>query len=360
VAEGDFVIVDAAEGVVRVRPDDIVRAQYRDARDDELAQSQNTDWVDEPACTADGEALYVTASCGNLPDVERAGGLRMAGVGLYRTELLFLIERETPSLDALIAHYRSVLEPLGDASVTFRLLDVDSSAEMTAIHPEREPNPSLGLFGVRALLAHQTILRRQLQAILRAAGETSGASSIRIAVPKVVDCGDLRKIKEILFEERFALKKSGLVYRDAISVGVVIETPAAVLGIEDLLAEADFALVSLDSLQQYLLAADRANAELAPTFERLHPFVVRALRSIQKAAKQADKHCAIFGVTATQRENLDLLLGVGFRHFSVAPTNLHLFLRNVRAIDLKQAVKSADVAQRASCPAEVHPLSRRR
>ena len=104
---------------------------------------------------------------------------------------------------------------------------------MTSIHPERELNPSLGLVGVRALLKHQAVLRRQLQGILRAAGECPEASAIRIAIPKVTDCGELRKVKEILFEERYALKKSGLVFRDSVSVGIVVETPASVIGIED-------------------------------------------------------------------------------------------------------------------------------
>jgi phosphotransferase system enzyme I (PtsI) len=368
VREGDFVILDATEGLVRVNPDDVVRAQYSQVGRDIEAQVAGVG--SEPlgrkqARTQDGQAIDVSATCGNLPEVDQAASLGFQGIGLYRTELLYLIDRDQPSLESLVAHYASVIEHARGAPVTFRLLHVDSSLEVPYLHENRELNPGLGRAGVRILLAREQVLRRQLQALLRAtpmkSGEGSGpgsspGSSVKIAVPFVSDCGDLRRIKEILFEERYALRKSGASFQEQVELGAVIETPVAALGARDLAREADFLTVSLDSLQQYLLAADRENHELRHGFESVHPFVLRALISIVEACDQATRPLSVFGVTAVAPANLAFLLGVGFRRFCVAPVALEEFLIQLERIDLRRARRSAALASRASCIAETQNL----
>lgn len=360
VREGDFVIVDASEGVVRARPDEVVRAQYRQAREEQgaAAAAARPDWASTPARTKDDQEILVSATCGSLPEVERAVVLEMKGIGLYRTELLFLIDRALPSLDSLVAHYRSVIEEAGPRPVTFRLLDVDSGLELGYLHSEREQNPCLGKIGVRALLAHEQVLRRQLQALLCAGGGIEPRPMVRIAVPKVVDCGELRRIREILFEERFALKNARTAHLAGVDVGVVVETPASVLGIADLAAESDFLIVGLDSLQQYLLAADRENGDLAEYFERVHPFVLRALEQIVDACMKANKPLSIFGVTASSTANLGLLIGLGLRHFALAPVALREFLGSLESVDSHDAKRAAELASRAACPMEQRPVLR--
>ena len=363
VREGDFVILDATEGLVRVNPDDVVRAQY--SRASQAVEAPVAAEGAEPigkrqARTQDGQAIDVSATCGNLPEVDQAASLGFQGIGLYRTELLYLIDRDQPSLESLVAHYASVIEHARGAPVTFRLLHVDSSLEVSYLHENRELNPGLGRAGVRILLAREQVLRRQLQALLRASpvkGEGGGpASSLKIAVPFVSDCGDLRRIKEILFEERYALRKSGASFQEQVELGAVIETPVAALGARDLAREADFLTVSLDSLQQYLLAADRENHELRHGFESVHPFVLRALISIVEACDQATRPLSVFGVTAVAPANLAFLLGVGFRRFCVAPVALEEFLIQLERIDLRRARRSAALASRASCIAETQNL----
>jgi phosphoenolpyruvate-protein phosphotransferase (PTS system enzyme I) len=266
-----------------------------------------------------------------------------------------MLEREQPSLDALSAHYAAVLEHAGGHPVTFRLLHADSSLEVPYLHEGRELNPALGRSGVRALLAREQVLRRQLQSILRATSPSS-ETNVRIAVPFVTDCGDLRRVKEVLFEERYALRKSGVAFREHVELGVVVETPAAALGARDLAREADFLVVSLDALQQYVLAADRESGAHKQLFESVHPFVLRVVMQIVEVCEQAGRPLSVFGVTAVHGPNVPFLLGAGLRHFCVAPVGLKDFLSHLARIDLRQARRAATLAARATCPAETQTL----
>jgi phosphoenolpyruvate-protein kinase (PTS system EI component) len=366
VREGDFVILDATEGLVRLNPDEVVRAQYSQARaetagaDREGPGAGASAPASRPAYTRDGQPITLSAACGNLPEVDAAANLGFTAIGLYRTELLYLIDRDQPSLESLVAHYAAVIEHARGAPVTFRLLHVDSSLEVPYLHESRELNPGLGRAGVRILLAREQVLRRQLQALLRSCppgpvGIGSG-NALRIAVPFVSDCSDLRRIKEILFEERYALRKSGVSFQERVELGAVIETPVAALGARDLAREADFLVVSLDSLQQYLLAADRENHELRHGFESIHPFVLRALLSIAEACEQTTRPLSVFGVTAASPANLAFLLGVGFRNLCVSPVALEEVLVQLERIDLRQARRAASGASRAACAAETQTL----
>lgn len=354
--EGSYAIVDATEGVVRLDPDEVVRAQYGQRSNAEkeapLVPAEGVPaWARRQPRTRDGVAIEVTGAAGNLPEVDQAASLGLQSIGLYRTELLYLIDREQPSLEALSAHYASVVEHARGGPVTFRLLHVDSSLEVGYLHEARELNPALGRTGVRCLFAREAVLRRQLQALLRAVPADSD-QRLRIAVPFVVDCGDLRRLKEILFEERYALRRAGVVFQEQVELGAIVETPAAVLGARDLAREADFLCVGLDSLQQYLLAADRENHGLARAFESLHPFVLRALLVVVEAAEQAARPLTVFGVTVADPANLPFLVGLGLKSFCIPPMTLQAFLAQLGQIDARAARRTAALASRASCSAE--------
>lgn len=353
VREGDSIVVDASEGLVRIRPSDRVLEQFQSASEDARGPEETESLVAGPIQSLDGEAVAISSACGNLAEVETARRLGLADVGLYRTELLFLLDREPPGLDALVAHYTAVLEAAGGGAVTFRLADLDSSMGAVFLHSERESNPALGMAGVRALLRHESILRRQLSAILRAGAAYSGP--LAIAVPKVVDCADLRRIKEVLFEERYALRRQDLPYAEKLDLGVVLEVPAALFGIADLAAEVDFLALGLDSLQQYLLAADRDEPELAPWFETVHPFVLRAIEGAVEVAEECGAPLRIFGVTAAQPSNLPWLLAIGIRQFSVSPVFLPDALTSLRATDLGEARKQIGRIRDASTSEQSSP-----
>ena len=358
VQEGDHLIVDAAEGVLRVNAEEVVRSQFNEERAGSSVgtmadDGERPEWAVLPAHTADGAEVRVASACGSLPEVELSSGLGFSGVGLYRTELMYLVERKQPSLDSLVAHYRSVVERAGGEPVTFRLLDVDSSLDVDYLFDGREDNPALGRAGIRALLAHEQVLRTQLQAILRV---SSDDTPVRIAVPFVLDSSDVRRVKELLFEERFALRRLGAHEGEFIAVGAVVETPSAALSALGLIEESDFLLISLDNLLQHFLGADRGNHELRGLFEPIHPTVLRALRELAQRSEEIGKPVAVFGESVLSPINLALLLGCGLREFCVSPVALESFLAGVARVDAGEALRVAVSASQASCQADALPL----
>ncbi len=352
VEEGDFLVVDSTEGVVRVNPEEVVRAQYRLERDraaEIVAGEGKPDWADAPHATSDGTRVSLVASCGNLPQVHGSTELGMSSIGLYRTELLFMLDRNAPSLEALTNHYIAVIEGASGNPVTFRLLDLDSSAEVSYLHEQREHNPALGRAGVRLLLNREQVLREQLKALLLA----STGADVRLAIPLINDCGELRRVKEILYEERFALRRDDA---PRLSVGVIVETPVAALGLGELIEEAEFAMVGLDSLLQFMLAADRENLDLDEYFEPLHPVVLRLLADITKVCSRAKKPLSVFGSSAQRSANLPMLLGAGLREFCVSPVDMEGLLGQLSRLDMEAVAKAFEQACKATCQAETQPL----
>lgn len=345
VREGDFVILDATEGTLRVNPDELVRKQFSEGQAMEPPGDARLE-AGQELQTRDGEGLFVAGSAGNLPEVEQALECGVADIGLYRTELLYLVDRELPSAESLRRHYESVLEK-APGEVTFRLLNVDSSSELEYLYPNREANPQLGRVGVRILLEHPNVLRRQLRAMMLA----GSGRDLRIAVPFVTDTSDLRRVREIVFEEKLELKKSGAAVPESLAVGVVIETPASLLGMRDLASEAEFLCVNLDAMQQFVLAVDRESS--SESLKSLHPFVVRALRKLVHVCGELSRELSVFGVSASAPANLTALIGVGVRRFSVAPAALAEFARAATDIDGGEARQSVEQTAALSCQAEV-------
>ncbi|MCP5021437.1 MAG: phosphoenolpyruvate--protein phosphotransferase [bacterium] len=337
VQPGDELLVDATDGLVHVRPDVRLLEQFHTHGEGE--QPAAGKGVRLESHTSDEQLIEICATCGNLPEVDSAGELGLRGIGLYRTELLFLLDHTVPGVNTLEKHYHSVLESAGGGPVTFRLADLDSGMGLNYLHIDRETNPALGQVGIRALLRSPNVLRRQLAGILRAAYGYKG--EVGIAIPKVADCSELRSVREYLFEERYALEREGVPHRKDLQVGVVVETPASVFGVSEFAEEADFLVVALDSLQQYILAADRDEPRFSQSFERLHPFVLRALFQVAEAAIEQGTPFRVFGVTVAREENVPLLLAAGFRHLCVAPVAAAQVDRFIHQTDLKVAKKLA-------------------
>lgn len=355
VADGDFVIVDASEGTLRIHPPEHVRAQYAEAMREAELESLREDlppaMVREPR-SLDGERLHVSASCGSLAEVEQASALAVRAIELYRTEFFYLVAKQEPDVEALERHYAGVVAAAGDAPITFRLLHVDSGQGPTWLYPARERNPALGITGVRALLAYEGVLRRQLQALLT----TSSPTALKLAVPFVTDVSELRRVKEILFEERRELVRAGKPVRKTVELGAVLEVPSAFLGAKDLAAESDFLLLGLDSMVQNLLAADRDNAATAGWFESLHPYVLRALRRVVRACRSASRPLTVFGSSLGEPAVLPFVLGCGVRHLAVPPANLREVLQRIGRLDLRLARRQARSLASATCVAETISL----
>ncbi len=339
--EGDFAILDASEGLLRVRPEERVLLQYR-----ELGSERGARAVAEPAAdseaqgptrTADGVAVEVDAGCGNLPQVERAVASGVSEVGLYRTELQYLLDARAPSFESLLAHYDAVLELAAGRPVTFRLLAVDSALELDFLHAGREPNPALGSAGIRALLANEDVLRRQLRALLVA----RPAAPRRVALPFVSDPREFARVAELAAEERHAAQQQGLATLERLPLAAILETPVSALQADTWARLAEHLLLNLDGLAQYLLAVDRENRPLAGSFDPLHPVVLRVVGEVVAAAERAGCSLAVFGSLGSRPAALPILIGLGVRRLIVAPDELREVTESIRALELPDAQRAA-------------------
>lgn len=343
VQDGDALLLDAGEGLVRVRPDEQLLAQYRasaPAGGDETAFDGLAAITLDTLPTAGGAEVRLVATCGNLPEVAQAARAGVAEIALYRTELLFVAEPTLPGLDSLRAHYEAVYAQARGARVTFRLLSVDSGIGAPHLAPWREPNPRQGRAGVRLLLAQEPILRRQLQALLLA----SGQRRLRIAVPFVLDPAEVLEVRRIAEEERALLVGQGLLAESglefgssgSVEVGAVLEVPGALFHLPALAAVADFFAVHLDSLAGHLLAADRQVAELEPMLRTPHPALLAALVHTVEVAVAHRAPLSVFGTSLDDPEVAWLIAGTGLRTFAVAPRAL---------VDLARSFAEADLAE---------------
>lgn len=336
---GDFAVLDASEGLLRIRPEERVVRQYREIGSERgrAARGEALGRLQVPVRTADGVALDVFAGCGNLPQVERAAGLGCPEIGLYRTELMYLLDARQPSFESLLAHYEAVIDKALGNPVTFRLLSVDSSLELDFLHPVREPNPALGRAGVRALLAHEDVLRRQLRALVCA----RPGQFRRVAVPFVSHPSELARVAELVHEERHVAAEQGLQVSEEVELVAIVETPVAALGVRPLLRHVGRLLVNLDSLAQYLLAVDRENRELGPGFDPLHPVVLRVLSEVIATAHKAGRPLAVYGSFAARPAALPILIGLGVRGLIAAPDEIQELVESVQNLELSDTERAA-------------------
>lgn len=340
--EGDFAILDASEGLLRIRPEERVVHQYRElgARRGARLGADSTEALEAlegPTHTADGVAVEVDSACGNLPQVERAVASGATEVGLYRTELLYLLDSRAPSFESQLAHYEAVLDLAGGRPVTFRLLAVDSGLELDFLHAGREPNPALGRIGIRALLSHEDVLRRQLRALLVA----RPAAPRCVAVPFVSDPREFARVAELVQEERQAALQQGLSPLERLDLAAILETPVAALQADVWARLAERLLLNLDALAQYLLAVDRENRELTEAFDPLHAVVLRVVGDAVAAAERAGRPLAVFGSLGSRPAAVPILIGLGVRRLIVAPDELREVIESVRALEVPDAERAA-------------------
>jgi phosphoenolpyruvate-protein phosphotransferase len=318
--DNEFVIIDAGAGELHVDPDQRLRAEYEEivARMGRVVAAAPPG--DLAHATRDGVAVQMLASCGNATEVSLARSFGMAGIGLYRTELMFMVGKQLPSEDLLMHHYREVLRHPDVLPVAFRLLDVAAGSGITGLPTESERNPALGMRGIRCLLGDdQTVLRLQLRAILRAAADTEDAA---VLLPFVSSVAEIQRVKAAIVEERLELRKRKEPCADRLRVAPIIEVPAAAFVVEAFLNESDFLVVAIDDLQSLLLAADRDNQAVRDYCSVLHPAMFELLHRMARDAARHEKDLVLFGEGAADPVRIPFYLGVGIRSFSVAPVNL--------------------------------------
>jgi phosphotransferase system enzyme I (PtsI) len=327
VREGDPLVVDGTGGAVVLHPAPATTAGYhaRTAAERQEAGRQSIG-CNEPALTRDGHRVTVVANVGGTEEAAAARVAGAEGVGLFRTEFLYLGREDLPSEEEQLAAYREVLARMAPFPVVFRTLDAGGDKPLPALALRAEANPALGLRGIRVCLQHEDVFRKQLRALLRASRD----GELAILLPMVSDVAELRQARRLLEEVRGDLGPDG--GAAAAPLGVMLETPAAALMAAELAQEADFFSIGTNDLVQYVLAVDRQSDTVAGLYQPFHPAVLRLLRHVCEVAAARGRPTTVCGEMAAEPLALPLLLGLGMGTLSVAPSAVGAVKEAVRRL----------------------------
>ena len=316
VEDKDSVIVDGTSGDVFINPEGDVLAKYIVKREEFIKkQAELKKFIGMETLTADGDKLEVYCNIGTPKDAKKAMECDGEGVGLFRSEFLFMDNTHLPTEEEQFEAYKEALETMGGRTVIIRTLDIGGDKDIPYMDFEKEENPFLGFRAVRYCLANPDMYKTQLRAITRA----SAFGKAKIMVPLVTTVDEVRAVKKLVAEIKEDLRKEGIPFDENIEVGCMTET-AASAAIADLLAkEADFFSIGTNDLTGYTMAVDRGNAKVAYLYSAFQPAVLRSIRQIIKAAKEACIPVGMCGEAAADPLMIPLLMSFGLDEYSVNP-----------------------------------------
>ena len=357
---GDVAVVDGANGTVTLNPSPARLAASRRAvtafarERQKLARFRRL-----PAETLDGEAVELQANLElpvELPLIAQSGA---QGIGLFRTEFMFMNRETVPDEETQAESYRTVIEAMGGDPVTIRVLDWGGEKDIDALSAEgivpeaADPNPALGLRGIRLLLRRVPLFETQLAAILRA----SAAGPTRVMLPMVTNVGEVRQAREIYQRVARRLRRRGERLPDKLPpLGIMIETPGAALAADALALEADFFAIGTNDLTAYTLAVDRAETELAELYDPLHPAVLRLVQFATEAALRMRMPVSVCGEIAANPRLIPLLLGFGLRSFSMNAGAVPRVKQVVRGVGIDDCARFARRVMEQSDPAAIRQM----
>ncbi|NCA68521.1 MAG: phosphoenolpyruvate--protein phosphotransferase [Sphingobacteriia bacterium] len=350
--EGREMVVDGYRGRVYVAPGPAVKSEYQRLSADDAALTNELQALrDLPAETTDGYQVPLFLNTGLVSEARPIGIEEAAGVGLYRTELPFIVRDTFPSETAQISNYRRVLELFAPRPVTIRTLDIGGDKPLPYF-PMHEANPFLGWRGVRITLDQPEIFLTQIRAILRA---SIGLDNVQILLPMISTVSEVDEAKRLIGRVHDELLEEGYQVRMP-PIGVMIEVPAAVYQSEALARRVDFLSVGTNDLTQYLLAVDRNNAHVAKLYDELHPAVLRALLQILAGARVHNREVSICGEMAGDPLATFLLLGMGVHSLSMGAGSLPRVKRVIRSISRMRAREVLKVALQCEDAAAIRKL----
>ena len=331
--EGEWVIVDGEQGHVLADPDDKALAHYRQKRSQQLVDRQQLQLLrDEPAISLDGVCIRLLANIELPEDAKEAAANGAEGVGLYRTEFLFMNRKDLPSEDEQYAAYARVVAAVR-GPITIRTLDLGADKQVdSGNRPGPTPNnPALGLRAIRLCLKEPALFRSQVRALLRAAVH----GRVQIMLPMISSLPEFRQARALIDECRLALKREGHAIPERVPVGAMIEVPAAAIAAPLLAREVDFFSIGTNDLIQYTLAIDRVDDEVNYLYDPLHPAVLQLIHLTIQAGRAARIPVSMCGEMAGDARYTRLLLGLGLTEFSMHPSSVLEVKRAVRASDAR-------------------------
>lgn len=341
VNEGALLIVDGDRGIVLIEPDAERMARYTEKQQDARRRAQSlTRLRGAPCLTRDGVPIRLWANAESDGDIALARSNGAAGVGLYRTEFLFLRHGAEPSEDQQFEHYAQAVHTLQGLPLTLRTLDIGADKQLPLGQDPNEANPALGLRGIRLSLTFLNIFRTQLRAALRAAA----LGPVRILLPMLSNARDVIRTRELIAQCQYDLESEGIACGKSLLVGGMIEVPAAAIAAALLARELDFLSIGTNDLTQYTLAVDRGNEWLNNWYEPLHIAVLRLLATVIDAGASAGKSVSLCGEMAGEVRYTPLLLALGLREFSMHPRVL---------LEVQEAISRCDLKRLSSMRSEL-------
>ena len=345
VEAGDPIIVDAESGEVHIRPSSGVIGAYAErARFRARRHRRYRALRDAPALTKDGQRIELNINAGlemDVPHLEEAGA---DGIGLFRTELQFMISATLPRMERQVQMYRAIIEGAGGRPVVFRTLDVGGDKVLPYLRQPAEENPALGWRAIRLSLDRPGLLRTQVRALLRAAA----GRELRLLLPMVTAVAEVDVARAVIVREAELLQRRGLAGPANVLLGAMIEVPSLLFELDALLPRVDFVSVGSNDLLQYLFAADRNNTRVAARYDTLSAPPLRALASIAEAAKRHNRPLSLCGEMAGRPLEAMALIGLGFRSISMAPVSIGPVKSMVLSLDVGALERWLEVNLRAS------------
>jgi len=356
-ASDAMIIVDGIEGTVIIDPTEDELATYKAKQ--AAFEQQKQEWAklkNEPTVTTDGVHVELVANIGTPEDVTGVQNNGGEGVGLYRTEFLYMGKSELPSEEEQFESYKAVLEQMGDKPVVVRTLDIGGDKELSYLQLPKEMNPFLGYRAIRLCLERDDIFRVQLRALLRA----SVYGNLKIMFPMIATLEEFRQAKAILLEEKDKLTAEGAEVSDSIEIGIMVEIPSTAVAAKQFAKEVDFFSVGTNDLIQYTMAADRMNERVSYLYQPYHPAILNLVHNVIEAAHAEGKWAGMCGEMAGDAIAIPLLLGLGLDEFSMSATSILPARTQITKLSKAEMQELSQEALALSTADEVEQLVRQR
>ncbi|CAJ0992156.1 phosphoenolpyruvate-protein phosphotransferase PtsI [Pantoea sp. Nvir] len=341
VENGDFLILDGINNKIYVNPSDSEQEELKVILEEYLNEKHElANFKYLPAITLDGHQVKVCANIGTVHEITSAKNNGAEGIGLYRTEFLFMYRDSLPTEQEQFQAYKAVAEAIGSQAVTVRTMDIGGDKCLPYMNLPKEENPFLGWRAIRIALDRKDLLHAQLRAILR----TSAFAKLRIMFPMIISVEEVRTLKAELEIMKMQLREEDKAFDETIEVGIMVETPASVVMAQDLAKEVDFFSIGTNDLTQYTLAVDRGNNFISHLYNPMTPSVLRLIKYVIDASHNEGKWTGMCGELAGDERATLLLLGMGLDEFSMSTISIPIIkkiIRNVNFEDAKSLVEQA-------------------